>query len=53
MFGRLKDFRRIATRYDKLARNFLGSSAAIWQKSNKALRVQSIQRFRKSPCEWP
>ena len=22
MFGRLKDFRRIATRYDKLARNF-------------------------------
>jgi transposase len=23
MFGRLKDFRRVATRYDKLARNFL------------------------------
>jgi transposase len=23
MFGRLKDFRRIATRYDKLARNLL------------------------------
>jgi len=23
MYGRLKDFRRIATRYDKLARNFL------------------------------
>ena len=23
MFGRLKDFRRIATRYDKLAGNFL------------------------------
>lgn len=23
MFGRLKDFRSIATRYDKLARNFL------------------------------
>jgi transposase len=23
MFGRLKDFRRLATRYDKLARNFL------------------------------
>ena len=22
MFGRLNDFRRIATRYDKLARNF-------------------------------
>ena len=25
MFGRLKDFRRIATRHDKLARNFLAS----------------------------
>ena len=24
-FGRLKDFRRIATRYDKLARNFLAA----------------------------
>jgi transposase len=24
-FSRLKDFRRIATRYDKLARNFLAS----------------------------
>jgi transposase len=23
MFARLKDFRRIATRYDKLARNYL------------------------------
>lgn len=34
MFGRLKDFRRIATRYDKLARNFLASTLlaaiAIW-----------------------
>ncbi len=27
MFGRLKDFRRIATRYDKLARNFLAAIA--------------------------
>ena len=27
MFGRLKDFRRIATRYDKLARNFLARIA--------------------------
>ena len=27
MFGRLKDFRRIATRYDKLASNFLASLA--------------------------
>jgi transposase len=25
MFGRLKDFRRIATRYDKLASNFLAA----------------------------
>ncbi len=25
MFARLKDFRRVATRYDKLARNFLAS----------------------------
>jgi transposase len=34
MFARLKDFRRIATRYDKLARNFLASAmiaaTAIW-----------------------
>ncbi len=34
MFGRLKDFRRIATRYDKLARNFLAgivlAAALIW-----------------------
>jgi len=26
MFGRLKDFRRVATRYDKLARNFLATA---------------------------
>jgi transposase len=25
MFGRIKDFRRIATRYDKLAQNFLAA----------------------------
>ena len=25
MFGRLKDFRRIATRYDRLARNYLAT----------------------------
>jgi transposase len=33
-FARLKDFRRIATRYDKLARNYLGSvclaAALVW-----------------------
>ena len=26
MFARIKDFRRIATRYDKLARNFLAGA---------------------------
>jgi transposase len=26
MFGRLKDFRRVATRHDKLARNFLATA---------------------------
>ena len=34
MFGRIKDFRRIATRYDKLARNFLSAvliaAIVIW-----------------------
>jgi transposase len=34
MFGRLKDFRRVATRYDKLARNFLAgvliTATVIW-----------------------
>jgi transposase len=34
MFCRLKDFRRIATRYDKLARNFLSgvliAAATVW-----------------------
>jgi transposase len=34
MFGRLKDFRRVATRYDKLARNFLATvilaATIIW-----------------------
>ncbi len=34
MFCRLKDFRRLATRYDKLARNFLSAvalvAAVIW-----------------------
>jgi putative transposase len=28
-FGRLKDFRRIATRYDGLARNFLASVCLV------------------------
>jgi transposase len=34
MFARLKDFRRPATRYDKLARNFLAGAlivaAVVW-----------------------
>ena len=34
MFARLKDFRRVATRYDKLVRNFLAGAlivaAVIW-----------------------
>jgi len=34
VFSRLKDFRRIATRYDRLARNFLASvclaAALVW-----------------------
>lgn len=34
MFGRIKDFRRIATRYDKLARNFFSAvliaAIVIW-----------------------
>ena len=34
MFARLKDFRRVATRYDKLARNFLAgvilTAIVIW-----------------------
>lgn len=29
MFARLKDFRRIATRYDKLARNFLAGAFIV------------------------
>lgn len=29
MFGRIKDFRRIATRYDKLARNFLAALCLV------------------------
>jgi transposase len=30
MFGRLKDFRRIATRYDRLAHNFLAAILCYW-----------------------
>ena len=29
MFGRIKDFRRIATRYDKLAQNFLAAVCLV------------------------
>jgi transposase len=43
MFGRLKDFRRIATRYDRLARNFLvavclAATICYW------LRVRTLDR---------
>jgi transposase len=30
MFCRLKDFRRVATRYDKLARNFFAATVIWW-----------------------
>ena len=30
MFGRLKDFRRVATRYDKNANNFLAALICYW-----------------------
>jgi transposase len=30
MVGRLKDFRRIATRYDRLAVNFLAAAVSYW-----------------------
>ncbi len=41
MFGRLKDYRRIATRYDKLARNFFSAAiiAAIVALDQVALAV--------------
>jgi len=29
MFGRIKDFRRIATRYDRLAQNFLAALCRV------------------------
>jgi transposase len=29
MFGRMKDWRRIATRYDRLARNFLSAITLV------------------------
>ncbi len=38
MFGRLKDYRRIATRYDKLATNFLG---AVYPRRRRHVVVMS------------
>ena len=40
MFGRLKDFRRIATRYDRLATHFLAAicMAAGWKVEGRGLR---------------
>jgi hypothetical protein len=39
MFCRLKDFRRVATRYDKLAATFL-SAAALPPSSRSGLNAQ-------------
>ncbi|MEY9882604.1 transposase [Bradyrhizobium sp. USDA 328] len=39
-FGRLKDFRRIATRYDKLARNFFGRCSS--RRSRRILAQLSL-----------
>ncbi len=40
-FCRLKDFRRVATRYDKLAENYLAgvklASARIWMRANESV----------------
>ncbi|MBK5957162.1 hypothetical protein CCR97_02920 [Rhodoplanes elegans] len=49
MFSRLKDFRRVATRYDKLARNFLAgailaATVAWWL--NQVLTLGRRQRPR-------
>ncbi|SEO46061.1 Transposase [Methylobacterium sp. UNC300MFChir4.1] len=30
MFGRFKDFRRLATRYDRLATNYLAAATSYW-----------------------
>ena len=44
-FGRLKDFRRIATRYDRLARNFLASVCIV------AALVVGLMSLDPSPLE--
>jgi hypothetical protein len=47
-FNRLKDFRRIATRYDKLARNYLASvclaAALVWWVGAVGVRVDQKKR---------
>ena len=40
-FGRIKDWRRIATRYDKLARNVLAAAALVGALYWIKLRVQT------------
>jgi IS4 transposase len=40
MFGRLKDFRRIATRYDHLAQNFL---AAVYLAATVSYWLMSVE----------
>ena len=50
MLGRLKDFRRIATRYDKLVRNFLSAiliaALVIW----RLCRVRTLEGARSCAC---
>ncbi len=46
MFGRLKDFRRIATRYDKTARNFLAAAVSYWLSPDPRLSLASPRKAR-------
>jgi len=58
MFWRLKDFRRVATRYDKLSRNYLSAVAlaaaiAFWLRISLDPNKYSYNKIQlyKSPCE--
>jgi transposase len=57
MFGRLKDFRRIATRYDRLSRNFLAAVClaatlcywlVVWTLMRQPLRCFASYDFSKA-----
>ena len=66
MFGRLKDWRRVATRYDRCAKTFLSAVASaatvwtlgagklrptVWRRRNDThLRTPDRRRLRSSPC---